>query len=92
VVLDYVLALLWGCHLLGKLGSAKHHPQKRHIPRQAGLCVGSLSGAKVLSLAINAQNCKKSAIFASRFSDVLFFYYLSHHYYFIVWHQKLNYS
>ncbi len=31
-----VLAVLWGCHLLVELGSAKHHPQKRHIPRQAG--------------------------------------------------------
>jgi len=36
VLLDYVLALLWGCHSLIKLGNAKHHPQKRHIPRQAG--------------------------------------------------------
>jgi hypothetical protein len=24
------------CHLLVELGSAIHHPQKRHIPRQAG--------------------------------------------------------
>ena len=31
--------MLWGCPLLIKLGSAKHHPQKRHIPRQAGLVV-----------------------------------------------------
>ncbi len=23
-----VFTLLWGCHLLGKLGSANHHPQK----------------------------------------------------------------
>ena len=30
--------VLWGCHLLGKLGSANNHPQKRHIPRQAGWC------------------------------------------------------
>lgn len=32
----------WGCssasslRLLVELGSAKHHPQKRHLPRQAG--------------------------------------------------------
>ena len=30
------LLFLWGCHQLIELGSAKHHPQKRHIPRQAG--------------------------------------------------------
>ena len=30
------LIFLWGCHQLIELGSAKHHPQKRHIPRQAG--------------------------------------------------------
>ena len=28
--------VLRGCHLLVGLGSAKHHPQKRHLPRQAG--------------------------------------------------------
>ena len=28
--------MLRGWHLLGKLGSANHHPQKRHLPRQAG--------------------------------------------------------
>ena len=28
--------LLWGCPQLCKLGSANHHPQKRHLPRQAG--------------------------------------------------------
>ena len=31
-----IYTVLWGCHLLVELGSAKHHPQKRHIPRQAG--------------------------------------------------------
>jgi hypothetical protein len=38
-VVDLVGRLLffWGCHQLGNLGCAKHHPQKRHIPRQAGL-------------------------------------------------------
>jgi len=28
--------MYWGCHQLVELGSAKHHPQKRHFPRQAG--------------------------------------------------------
>jgi hypothetical protein len=28
--------MLWGCHSLIKLGSAKHHPQKKTFPRQAG--------------------------------------------------------
>jgi hypothetical protein len=31
-----LLTLLWGCPLLCKAWKANHHPQKRHIPRQAG--------------------------------------------------------
>jgi len=34
---DAALTVLWGCQQLGKLGSANNHPQKRPIPRQAGL-------------------------------------------------------
>ena len=38
-MIDWVAALtvLWGCQLLVELGNANHHPQKRPIPRQAGL-------------------------------------------------------
>jgi hypothetical protein len=30
------LTMLWGCHLLGKLGSAKHHPQKKTFSALSG--------------------------------------------------------
>jgi hypothetical protein len=30
------LLFLWGCPQLCKVWKAKHHPQKRHLPRQAG--------------------------------------------------------
>jgi hypothetical protein len=42
--------VLRGCHQLGKLGSANHHPQKRHLPRQAGLTL-LLYGCKWLFFA-----------------------------------------
>ncbi|MBP7533956.1 MAG: hypothetical protein KA783_05890, partial [Chitinophagales bacterium] len=34
---DAAHKMLWGCPQLRKVWKAKHHPQKRHIPRQAGL-------------------------------------------------------
>jgi hypothetical protein len=33
---DAAHKMLWGCPQLCKAWKAKHHPQKRHIPRQAG--------------------------------------------------------
>jgi hypothetical protein len=33
----FALALLWGCPQLCKARKANHHPQKKPIPRQAGL-------------------------------------------------------
>jgi hypothetical protein len=40
------MQVFWGCHLLVESGSAKHHPQKRHLPRQAGQAQAFIWGLK----------------------------------------------